>query len=170
MEIKVNQPMSPNPTTINHNDELSSAFIRMRRQGLRHLPVIDDLGNVIGIISDRDFQRAMWPINTPDAHGLPDSPHFRKDARVSDYMTWPVKTLSEDTDLITAIEMMITTKISSVVITRDDQMTGIITHEDLLRVLASLLREPKSIKERALNLAYSTPLGKVADMFSTAGI
>lgn len=142
----------------------------MRKEGFRHLPVVDDLDNVIGIISDRDFQRAMWPINTPDAHGLPDTPHFRKDAVVSEYMSWPVKTLPENTNLVVAIEMMVQNKISSLVITRDEQMTGIVTNEDLLRLLASLLKSSESLKERALHLAYNTPIAKVTELLASAGV
>jgi acetoin utilization protein AcuB len=170
MEMKLNQIMSTHPTTVRYKDDLSSAFLRMRREGFRHMPVIDDFGSVVGIISDRDFQRAMWPIHTPDAHGLPDSPHFRKDAKVADYMSWPVKNFPENTSLLIAIETMIDAKISSIVITRDDEMIGIVTHEDLLRVLANLLKEPSSIRERALELAYNTPIGKVNVLLSAAGV
>lgn len=170
MDITLSQTMTRHPMTVRFKDDLSSAFVRMRREGFRHMPVIDDLGNVIGVISDRDFQRAMWPINTPDANGLPASPHFRKDAKVSEYMSWPVKSFPEHTSLIVAVDTMIETKISSIIITRDDRMVGIVTHEDLLRILASLLKGPDSIKDRALHLAYNTPLGQVTELLAVAGI
>lgn len=170
MEMNVKQTMSLHPITVRLKDDLSTAFIRMRREGFRHMPVIDDLGDVIGIISDRDFQRAMWPISAPDAHGLPDTPHFRNDAKVSEYMSWPVSTLTEDTSLLVAVETMIDKKISAIVVTRQEQMVGIVTHEDLLKVLAALLKEPTSLKERALHLTYNTPLGRVTEMLAVAGV
>lgn len=170
MEMKVGQTMSAHPMTVRYKDDLMSAFIRMRREGFRHMPVIDDSDNVIGIISDRDFQRAMWPVNSPDAHGLPETPHFRSDAKVCEYMSWPIKTFPEEANLVDVIETMVTSKISSVIVTRDGQMTGIVTHEDLLRVLASLLKEPTTFKDRALHLAYSTPLGKVTEMLAASGV
>lgn len=170
MEMNVKHTMSTHPITAKLNDDLTSAFFRMRSEGIRHLPVTDDSGNLIGIISDRDFQRAMWPINTPDAHGLPASPHFRKDATVSDYMSWPVKALHENSSILVAIEAMIENKISALVVVRNDVMVGIVTHEDLLRVLAALLKGPESAKERALHLAYTTPLGKVSEMLAAVGI
>lgn len=170
MEVKAGQTMSAHPMTVRYKDDLMSAFIRMRREGYRHMPVIDDSENVVGIISDRDFQRAMWPVNSPDAHGLPESPHFRKDAKVCEYMSWPIKSFPEETNLVAVIETMIASKISSVVITRGDQMTGIVTHEDLLRMLASLLKEPATVKDRVLQLAYNTPMSKVTEMLAAAGV
>lgn len=170
MEMKLNETMSRHPVTVRHKDDLNSAFLRMRRDGFRHMPVIDDRGQVVGIISDRDFQRAMWPINFPDGSGLPPAPHFRKDAKVADYMSWPVKTFPEDANLIEAVNAMIAGKMSSVLITREEQIVGIVTHEDLLRVLASLLKSPTSAKGRVLELAYNTPLAKVNEMLSVAGL
>lgn len=170
MHKTVNEIMSSHPMTVRSKDELSAAYIRMKREGYRHMPVIDDAGNLVGLISDRDFQRAMWPANGADAHGLPEGPNFRKNAKVGEYMSGPVKVLPADTDLVVAVRMMIEHKISAVVTTSNNQITGILTHEDLLRVLAALLEDSASIKDKALALAFNSPLGKVSDLLSTAGI
>jgi hypothetical protein len=86
--------------------------------------------------------------------GLPDGPNFRKDAKVSECMSWPVNTLSEEADLIT----------------RDDELTGILTHEDLLRSLAGILRVPTTLKDRVLSIAYNSPLREVSKLLSLAGV
>lgn len=156
--------------TVRSKDELSMAYVRMKREGYRHMPVVDDQGNLIGMISDRDFKRAMWPMNNVDAHGLPEGPNFRQEAKVSEYMSWPVKALSEDTDLLVAVQTMIDQKVSALVIMRDGEMTGIVTNEDLLKVLANLLKHPDSLKDKALALAYNSPLSKVSELLATAGI
>lgn len=170
MDFKIDDLMSRHPITARYKDELSSAYLRMKREGFRHMPVIDDSGKVIGIISDRDFQRAMWPHEDFDMQGLPSVPQFQPGSKVSDFMSWPVKSLPEDANLLQAIEMMIDNKISAILVNRGDQATGILTHEDLLRILASILRKPSSLEAGVMKLAYNTPLGKVADMLATAGI
>ena len=170
MNFSIKQSMSANPMTVRSKDDLTAAYIRMKREGYRHMPVVDDQGNLLGMISDRDFKRAMWPMNSVDAHGLPEVPNFRQDSKVGEYMSWPVKALSEDTDLSMAVQTMIDQKISALVILRDGEMTGIVTNEDLLKVLASLLKRPDSLKEKTLALAYNSPLSKVSELLATAGI
>src|SRR5690348_4487034 len=101
MQMTLKENMSAHPMTVRYKDDLNSAFIRMRREGYRHMPVIDDSGNLVGLISDRDFQRAMWPMTFADAHGLPEGSRFRKDAKVGEFMSCPVQVLSEDTNIAT---------------------------------------------------------------------
>lgn len=163
MSIHLQQAMSKHPLTVRLKDDLQAAYIRMKREKFRHLPVIDDDGKLVGIISDRDFQRAMWPADKSE-------PVFRKDAKVADYMSWPAITLAETTDLATAVDTMLRNKISAIVVTRDDLMVGIITNEDLLKVLSALLVEPAQSQSSAVTLAYNSPLARIADFLSTAGI
>ncbi len=170
MDISIKQSMSAHPMTVRSKDDLSVAYVRMKREGYRHMPVVDDHGNLIGMISDRDFKRAMWPMNSADAHGLPEAPNFHQDSKVGEYMSWPVKALSEDTDLLVAVQTMIDQKVSALVIMRGGVVTGIVTSEDLLKVLASLLKNPDSLKEKALALTYNSPLSTVSELLATAGI
>lgn len=170
MHITIDQSMSSQPITATTTEPLSTAFSRMKKEGIRHLPVIDNHRHLIGIISERDFQRAMWPVTTLDEFGLPEGPTFRKGATVGEYMSWPVKGLPESTDLLIAIQTMISQKISAIVVTRENQMVGILTHEDLLKAFAGVLQEPPSLKERALNFTYNSPIGKVAELLSLAGV
>lgn len=171
MSIHVQQAMSKHPLTVRQKDDLLSAYIKMKREKFRHLPVIDDDGKLVGIISDRDFQRAMWPTEKVEPSLLKEDPTFRKDAKVAEYMSWPAITLSEGTDLATAVNTMLKNKISAVVVTREEgEMAGIITNEDLLKVLAALLAEPPRTQSTTLAIAYNSPLAKIADFLATAGI
>lgn len=170
MQVLLKEAMSNHPMTVRYKDDLRSAYIRMRREGYRHMPVINEAGDLVGIISDRDFQRAMWPINSFDAHGLPEEPNFRKDARVSEYMSWPAVALPENTNLEIAIEAMIEKKISAIVVTRNSVMAGIITNEDLLKILVGLFKNPPTLRAKFAGLTYSSPLRKVTEMLSAAGI
>jgi acetoin utilization protein AcuB len=170
MSIHLQQAMSKHPLTVRLKDDLQAAYIRMKREKFRHLPVIDDEGKLVGIISDRDFQRAMWPTEKSEPNIMKEDPTFRKDAKVAEYMSWPAITLAENTDLATAVNTMLKNKISAIVVTREDLMVGIITNEDLLKVLAALLTEPPKTQSATLAIAYNSPLGKIADFLATAGI
>jgi CBS domain-containing protein len=47
--------MTKNPDTIEAKATALDALKRMHERGFRHLPVIDDKGRVVGIVSRRDF-------------------------------------------------------------------------------------------------------------------
>lgn len=170
MQANLKQNMSSHPMTARQKDDLGAAYLRMKREGYRHLLVIDENGDLSGIISDRDFQRAMWPSSEVDAHGLPEGPKFPKDAKVGAYMSSPVRSLPEETELIAAVHLMIDNKISAVAITSGDVITGIITHEDMLRVLSALLREPVTLRKQIQEFTYSSSLGRVMEMLSAVGV
>lgn len=170
MNPALNQIMTSNPLAVRDDSPLSAAYHRMKREVVRHLPVVDWNGHVVGIISDRDFQRAIWPVTTFSEIGLPDGPLFKSYAVVSDYMSWPVKSLDENDDLLKAVRIMIDQKISAVIITRNQEMVGIVTYEDLLMVLAALIKEPPGLKDQALSIAYNSPIGRIAEFLSAAGI
>jgi CBS domain-containing protein len=169
-QVSLKKTMSQHPATVRGKDDLLPAYLRMKREGYRHLPVIDDHGNLVGIISDRDFQRAMRPQSSADAHGLSTEPNFPKDAKVREYMSQPVTSLPEDTQLLSAVNMMIDRKISAVVVMRENQITGILTGEDLLRVLAVQLSCSTSAEDKLLAIEFNSPLGQVSDALALAGI
>ncbi len=47
--------MSENPITVKPSDNVVSAMEKMREVGVRHLPVVDDKGRPIGMVSFRDI-------------------------------------------------------------------------------------------------------------------
>jgi CBS domain-containing protein len=50
--------MTANPQTISGSDPVDEALRRMVSGGFRHLPVVDDSGQVVGMLSMRDLARA----------------------------------------------------------------------------------------------------------------
>ncbi|RKY32627.1 MAG: hypothetical protein DRP67_00640 [Candidatus Omnitrophota bacterium] len=47
--------MKTNPAVVNENEEVSVAYERMKKQNLNRLPVVDDEGNLVGILSLLDI-------------------------------------------------------------------------------------------------------------------
>ena len=148
MGIRAGAVMTDKVIRIGWNAPLAGAFELMQQHRLRHLPVLDDDGDVIGILSDRDLQRAMrseleW--NATLGAKIPsfESVQFDPDAKVRHYMSWPVKTVGAKSDLREVAGMMVVDKISSVLICDGDRTMGILTTEDLLKVLMGLLDKPQ---------------------------
>ncbi len=111
--------------------ELKKAEELMEEYRIRHLPVMDEEGNIVGVLSDRDVKRGLNP----------DRPGYSANDVVGAHMSWPALTVSEDTPLVNVAEGMIDEKISAFLVMRDKVCIGIVTSEDLLRYLVTLLKK-----------------------------
>ena len=119
------------------DDSLLSAYLTMNSKGIRHLPVIDNNKKLIGILSDRDVARAMV---TKVVTNFQQEINLPSHLKVSEFMSWPVFTATENTPLKNVTETMIKEKISAIVIENDrGYVTGIVTSNDLLAYLCQLL-------------------------------
>jgi hypothetical protein len=58
--MQVKDVMSRNPITIDPEAPLATAMAVMKKEGIRHLPVTDDTGRLLGIITDRDLRSAAF--------------------------------------------------------------------------------------------------------------
>jgi acetoin utilization protein AcuB len=123
--MNVSDLMTPNPQTIYPRDLLSLADQKMRQQHFRRLPVVDDSGNLIGIITDGDLRQHTG---------------YHATTKVTAAMVEKVVTVSSDASIETAAELMIQHKIGGLpVVDRSGRLVGIITESDLLRALTKHL-------------------------------
>ncbi len=58
-EIKIKDIMTPNPFTIKVDDSLEKAAIKMLEKKVEGLPVVDEKGEVVGIITETDIFKAL---------------------------------------------------------------------------------------------------------------
>ena len=152
-------------------EKLEDAYRMLNDKKIRHLPVVDHRGEIVGIISDRDFQRAM-SIDQPDfISGKTPKAEFDPNSRIRDFMSWPVEAIDEDADVAVAAKKMIDRKISSLLVTKRGRVTGIVTTDDLLRVLFETSPvAPESIAERVRGGIYNSTIGSIAMALANSGI
>jgi CBS domain-containing protein len=118
---------------------IARAELEMKVAGFRHLPVVDEHENLIGILSNRDLLAA---------------PHGEKRAEtpVGRIMTTAVRTVRPDTPAADAVEIMIRHKIGSLPVVADDgRLVGLLTETDFLVVAHQALRgiEPRAPRAEA---------------------
>lgn len=130
---KIQDIMTRHPSTVFVADSLQSAYQKMKHLKVRHLPVVNGAGKLVGIISDRDFQRVM---NRERITETEENYSFDTRETVEDIMSWPVKAIPVSTTIRTAARLMLQDKLSALVITSSDQHPmGIVTTDDFLRYL-----------------------------------
>lgn len=144
--------------TVKWNYPMDRAFGIMEEHRIRHLPVTDSNGKVVGVLSRHDVERAMNP----------NRPSFAADCFVGDFMSWPVVSVKESTPIKDVAEGMIDEKVSCFLVENSTGDTvGIITSEDLLRLLHSMLTENTSTVKQ---FAYTPFVTEVIRELETAGI
>ncbi|MBC7466200.1 MAG: CBS domain-containing protein [Bdellovibrio sp.] len=155
--------MTKDISTVHWSDTLEFASQKMHRLNIRHLPVVDDQGLLLGLLSERDVQRGR------SAHTDFVTPEFNPIVR--DYMTAPVEQITSDASLQEVAHRMMAFKISAFVVVENEEIVGIVTSDDLLRALISLLdhtQNPDGFEDD--RLSYYSPIGEIANFFSQAGI
>jgi acetoin utilization protein AcuB len=167
MKINSRQAMSMGLVSVHFMDDLESAYRRMRNERIRHLAVLDDDNQLVGIISDRDFRQGMEVRSRQPSNG---EPLFDEAALVCDYMSYPVETVSPETPISEVAQRLIDHKISALIVADGDKAIGIVTQEDLLKALKDLASEKASPANRVLGWAYTSPISKIVSTLSNMGV
>lgn len=152
MITPIRKIMTEKILTVLSGTSLLDANQIMTENRVRHLPVVDEMKNVLGILSQKDFRYV---------------PEF-KNLTVDMLMTKPVASVESDTSLRQTIFLMLENKISSVLVTdEDNKMIGIVTTDDILWHLAHLLRSEKA---SGAMLPDVQTIGIVANQIANTGI
>ena len=101
---------------------------------VRHVPVVDDEGEVVGLVSDRDLLRNVLT----DQADVPLSVRqtAMRDALVESIMTEDVITVEPNASLRTAARLLLDNKFGCLPVTEGAHLLGIVTQADFLGVFA----------------------------------
>ncbi len=130
-ELKVRDVMTSDPTTLKRNDKLTLADDIMRLGRVRHLPVVDDDGEIlVGIVTQRDLFRDAL------AQALGYGKHAQRrildTLSVKDVMTTEVITVTPDSSLVEAARILSARKIGCLPVVKSGRLIGILTEGDFV--------------------------------------
>ncbi len=138
--VPVKNWMSGDPVVVSPTASAVEALDLMLERGIRHLPVVDAAGAVVGVLSFDDL-RAGLPV--PVTANAPLSPPEREEARgwsVADVMTHAPHTIGEDASLAEAAQQMARERIGCLpVVDAGARLAGILSETDVLQALATTL-------------------------------
>jgi len=109
----------------------------MKEKGVSRLPVVDDKGVLVGIVSDRDVKDASpSKATTLDMHELY---YLLSEIKVKDIMTKKVVTIRSDETVDSAAAIMLEHKIGGMpVVDENNKVVGIVTDSDIFKVLVKI--------------------------------
>lgn len=123
----VRDRMSAHPVTIEPESSALSALGIMQYHHLRHLPVVDSSGRVVGILAERDLLLAA-------------SRHLHAGMEVTEVMAHQVVMVTPETPLAEAASIMAQHHFGSLpVVDAEGSIVGIITESDMFRAFAEVL-------------------------------
>jgi CBS domain-containing protein len=122
---RVDSIMVTNLITVREDDLLDFAADLLKWNRFRHLPVENNKGEIIGIVSIKDIERFRA--------GNQD-----KDALVDACMTSDILAVAPETSLDKAERVMKAASIGSMPVVRDNRVIGLITVKDILRMREKL--------------------------------
>lgn len=129
--MKVRDLMSTQVHTIGRNDKASAADVVMETQRIRHLPVVDDDGELVGILSRRDVFRTA--LRRTLGYGEAAQDRLLGMLLVKEVMTNEVETISPDAPIAEAARRMLERKISALVVVEGSRIAGMLTESDFVR-------------------------------------
>jgi acetoin utilization protein AcuB len=135
----VRERMSSPAVTTTPDTSLQDALALMDEHRFRRLPVVDEKGRLVGIVSERDLLYASPPPSTL-LSGL-ELNHLLADLQTEEIMTQEVITTTPDTFVEDAARLMVENKIGGLpVVDEDNRVVGVITETDVFKAFIELYR------------------------------
>ena len=132
--LTVGDLMTSDVVAVRPGDTLGTLRDLLWEHNIRHMPVVDPDGDLVGLVSQRDLLR----------HALVDQsdvPTYVEDAvldelTAADVMTAYVERVAPDADVRAAAQTMLDNKYGCLPVTVGDRLVGILTESDFVRFLA----------------------------------
>ena len=128
--------MTTPAVTVNARTPVGTALQLMDDQKITSMPVVDQHGGLVGIISEADLvqDEALFadrvPVSVVRISGTTPP------RRVGEVMTHLVVTVRSDDQLEDAIDLMRSTMVKSLPVLENDRVVGVISRSDVVHVLA----------------------------------
>jgi len=171
--------MTTDVITVTEDMSMMKASILMKEKRIRSLPVVDEKGKLIGIVTDTDLRDASpSKATTLDVYELN---YLLSSMKIKDLMTKEPAYVKPDETVEFAAILMVENKISSLpVINNKNALIGIITQTDIFKVLLNItgvytggIQFAFSLEDRAGSIKEPADVirsygGRIVSILSTA--
>lgn len=117
--------------TLNPKDDLVSLYDLMDSHRVRHVPIVDKEGDVVGLVTHRDlFHGALGSL---DELPLSVEREVLRRRRVRDIMQTEPDTIEAESTLVEAAQMLLESKVGCLLVVEGIRLVGILTEADFVR-------------------------------------
>jgi CBS domain-containing membrane protein len=130
-ERVVRDLMTERVYTLKSRDDLESLYDLMDSRRVRHVPIVDNDGELVGLVTDRDLSRTA--LGAVEELPLSVERDILRRRRIRDIMVTEPDTIEPDASLADAAEMLLENKIGCLPVVEGLHLVGIITEADFVR-------------------------------------
>jgi CBS domain-containing membrane protein len=131
----VREIMTTDVVTLDVDENLDVADSVMNLARIRHLPVVDGDGKLVGLVTHRDLLAAQASTMTPEDREL------NKYVMARQIMRSDVRTVQPETPVLEAARLMQEFKYGCLPVVENGELVGIITEADFLDLVIRALEE-----------------------------
>lgn len=140
--MKAAEIMTSPVVTVTRDQSAREAIALLAEHSFTSLPVVDEDGDVVGIVSEIDLLRSRIP-HDPRVHLLQQPDAADPPRTVGEAMSDTVVCLSENADAADLAQVLVDNRIRAIPILRGGDLVGIVSRRDVLR---TLLRDDTAIR------------------------
>jgi acetoin utilization protein AcuB len=134
--MRVKNRMTPTPVVATLETTYNEALRLMKKNNINHLPIVDNKGKPIGIVTTGGMLRAApSPVTTLNAYEIVS---LLDNVTMGSIMVSPVFAVDESCSITNAANFMLQNKIDSLLITHEGNLVGIITAADIFRIFVEI--------------------------------
>ncbi len=127
--MKTKDLMTRKPLTFAPDMDLLEAARMLLDRRASGAPVVDALGNLVGMLTERDYLNAV----------LSATYHRDSGGSVDDYMTRDVQTVDAEESLMDVATRFVEAKHRSYPVMEDNRLVGVISRHDVIRAMFDLV-------------------------------
>jgi CBS domain-containing protein len=146
--MRTGDVMSRPVVTVGPDAQLKDVAATLIEHGINAVPVVDDGGRLVGIVSEADLLTPEVAAGTRHQPGSAVGRRLPGTAR--HVMSQSVYTVNEDTDAAAAARMMLRHNLKSVPVVAGGRVVGMVARRDLLRLVARGDQDIRADLERGL--------------------
>lgn len=130
-ELRVRDLMTEKVVSVRPQDSVEAIYDAMAERNIRHLTVIDEEGDLVGVVSHRDLLRSSM-IERSDLPLSVQRERMRR-IRVEEVMTSEVETAEPEQPLSEAAQVMFENKFGCLPVVEGWRVVGILTESDFVK-------------------------------------
>ena len=121
--------------TIGPRGTVRDAIEILQTLEIRHLPVVNEHGALIGMLSDRDLRNVAIPYTVYDTKKQPPNDPFQQ--RIAEVMSADVTSIGPEAELEEIVDLLLELKVGALPVVDGDtnDLVGIVSYVDVLRAL-----------------------------------
>ncbi len=135
--LLVRDLMTENVFTLGRRDDLAVLYDLKDGEHIRHIPVVDEAGRVVGLVTHRELLRAALG-SEPD-HPLLLQREVLEGRTVGEIMLTAVETIGPDRPVGDAAQIMLDNRIGCLPVAQGGKLVGILTEADLVKCLVGMI-------------------------------